>query len=112
MTAWNLPASTKSGESKQKINCVESLEGKNSHSFGSFWFKKGYNHNLNKVLYVFGPSGEYLISGVSHKITRFLKRPSLVSSIGYDRWLLRLTVRRILNREENGDGQFVTQRSI
>ena len=32
-------------------------------------------------------------------------------SLGYHRRLLRLTVRRILNREENGEGQLVSKMS-
>ena len=85
------------------------------YSYGFFWFEKGYNEDLNMVIYVFGPSQEYLIIVVSHKTRSFLRKTQFskfhtsISRLPQTaiRRLLRLTVGRILNCEENGDYQLV-----
>ena len=44
------------------------------YSYGFFWFEKGYNEDLNEVTYEFGPSQEYLIKIVPHKISSFPRK--------------------------------------
>ena len=44
------------------------------YSYGFFWFEKGYNEDLNEVIYVFGPSQEYLIKVVPQKISPFPRK--------------------------------------
>ena len=44
------------------------------YSYGFFWFEKGYKEDLNVVIYVFGPSQEYLIKVVPLKTRSFLRK--------------------------------------
>ena len=113
ITAWNLPASREFGKSKQKIDCVDSRLYKKLYSFSYFWFKTGYIYGLNEVIYVFVPSQDF---GIKQEI---FKTPSSLRKVRFSRYrtnisrlphtairrLLRLTVSRILNYEENGDDQ-------